>query len=386
MRTLNVLDHELKVKVSPSWLEKASCPAALKFEYIDNFEREYSIPAERGSAAHEAIAELTGICLEKKIQPKAIPDEVVNEMVQKHTDHRLINELPDILDWVKRWRDRYKLSKFLVGYEEKMAIDEEYKECEWSEAAYRGIVDVIDINGTHCKITDYKSQANILSQTDLDAHFQLSFYAWLVSKFYPYVKTFEVRIWYLRYGMYHTTPRTFEQIKQFEEGLLLKVDKVMSIENWEPVPCDYCKWCDHTGRCPIGKPDEDGNYPPVPKKITEEEQAEHYARELRVLDERRKKIAAAIREYTKGSEDGVRISDDFEYKYRGVQSTFFPAEKVLPVFKEHGVDPADHATFSATAMKKLLKKAKKEQPNLHDDLEAVAETKWSTKFDGYKVK
>jgi len=386
VRLLKILDHELKVKISPSWLDKAACPAALKFEYIDKLPRPYSIPAERGSAAHEAIAELTKLCLDMGRQPNELDDTSVEETVLKHADHRLLVELPNIVEWVKLWRDRYKLSKFLVGFEERMAIDENYNECDWKAAAYRGIVDLIDINGTHCKVTDYKSQPNILSQTDLDEHFQLTFYAWLVSKFYPFVRTFEVRIWYLRYGMMRSTPRTVMQLKDFETDLLLKVDKVMAIKDWEPIPCDYCKWCDHTGRCPVGQPDEKGDYEVIPEVILTEEQAQHYGGELRVLDERRKKLSAAIREYVKGSEDILKISSDYGYGYKESSSSYFPPDKVLKVLKDHGVDPAEHATFSATVMKKLLKTAKKEQPSLHLDLESIADTKHKTKFEGFKVK
>ena len=59
MRSLRVGTDEIKVKASPSFLEKAICPAALKAQYIDNAEEEFSVPAARGNAAHDSIAELT---------------------------------------------------------------------------------------------------------------------------------------------------------------------------------------------------------------------------------------------------------------------------------------------------------------------------------------
>ncbi len=286
---------------------------------------------------------------------------------------------------MKLWRDRYKLSKHIVGQEEKLAIDEDFKECDWSEAAYRGITDVIAIRGTHCIVDDYKSQPHVLSQSDLDEHYQLTFYCWLVSKFYPFVKTFQARIWYLRYGFYASTPRSAEQLEEFEAGLMLKVDKVMSIQDWNPAPGSYCKWCDHTGRCPVGQPDSDGNYPPMPEAIINEKQAQLYGAELRVIEERRKKLSDALRAYVKGKEDPVKISDSFAYGYKASESVFFSPAKVLEVLREHGVDPSAYATFSATSMKKLLKTSERDQPALFHDLENIANNKARTEFKGFNL-
>ena len=127
MRILRVLDKELKVKISPSWLDKAACPAALNYEYIEKLEREFSIPGERGSAAHAAIADLTDICIKEGIQPKELEHELVMKAVSDNTDHRLFDELPNIMEWVIKWSERYRLSKHIVGHEERMAIDELYR-------------------------------------------------------------------------------------------------------------------------------------------------------------------------------------------------------------------------------------------------------------------
>jgi len=333
-----------------------------------------------------AIADLTQVCIKEGIQPNELEHGLIKKAVHDNTDHRLFVEVPNILEWVVRWSEHYRLSKHMVGHEERMAIDLLYHEVDWSEADFRGIVDVIDIKGAHCTITDYKSQPHILSQTDLDAHYQLTFYAWLVSKFYPFVKTFEVRIWYLRYGFYAKTPRTKEQLKGFEDGLLLKVDKVMSIKDWNPIPGAYCKWCDHAGRCPVGKPDENGCFSPLPQAIINEEQAKHYGSELRVIERRRGDLSKALKEYIKGHEEPVKISDSFAFGYRQKTSVFYPPAKVLAVMKEHGVDAAGYVTFSTATMKKLLKSAKKDQPALYNDLEDASESKARTMFEGFEVR
>jgi len=383
MRVLEVMGEKLEVKVSPTWLDKAVCPAALKFQYIDKRKRDYSVAAERGSAAHEAISDLTNICLDRSCQPKDLSDDVVSKIVDDKTDHRLFEEVQNILQWVQKWRDRYRLSKYMVGHEERMAIDTNFDEVDWNVADYRGIVDVIDIHGTHCVVTDYKSQPHVVSQTELDNHFQLTFYTWLVSKFYPFVKTFEVRLWYLRYGFYATTPRTMDQIAEFEEGLMLKVKKVMSIDSWDPIPGTYCKWCDHTGVCPIGRPDKNGNYSPIPEAIITDKQAKFYASELRVLEERRKKLSDAVRNYVKGQEEPVDLGNGFAYGYIPSESMFFAPDKVMSVLRDHGVDPSAYATFSATTMKKLLKITERDQPSLYQDLEDIVNIRAKTRFGGF---
>jgi len=386
VKLLKVLGSELKVKVSPSWLDKAGCPAALKYEYIDGKKDRFDVAAERGSAAHEAIADLTKLCLSRKCQPKDLSDEEVREAVNTHTVHRLLEEIPNILHWVEKWRDRYQLSNSMVGFEERMAINSDFEECSWDEADFRGIIDQIDINGSHCRVTDYKSQPNVLNRDDLDHHFQLTFYTWLVSKFYPFVNTFEVRIWYLRYGFWAGTPRTREQLEIFEKGLMLQVDKVMAIENWEPVPGSYCKWCRHTDVCPVGQPDDEGNFPLIPEAIITEEQARHYGSELRVVEQRREKLSALIRSYVKGREDPLKVSDNFAFGYKRSTSDFYPPDKVLEVLKEHGYSPGEYANFSAKTMKKLLKNAEKDHPALHRDLMEVAVQQSRTQFSGFDVK
>jgi hypothetical protein len=208
-KVLEVNGEKLTIKLSPTFIDKAACPKYLKLHYVDKVDDKYvRIAAERGSAAHAAIAELIGICQEAQIQPSSLSLEQIAEAVKRHTGHHILPETGDILSWTRLWAERYKISKYIYGVEEKVGLDHAYDDTEWDDASYRGILDVIDIEGTHLTVTDWKSQPHILNQSELDAHEQGTMYCWLASKLYPHIETFTFRIWYLRYGFYAETTRS----------------------------------------------------------------------------------------------------------------------------------------------------------------------------------
>jgi hypothetical protein len=382
VKKLMVLGQELSLKVSPSFLQKAACPFCLKCAYIDKVEDRYiRVNTLRGSASHEAIAELTRIAVEDEIPLRELTDDQVQACVHKHTPHEIIAEQASILKWVYLWRDRFVMTKSFVGHEEKMAIGEDYEECAWDEASYRGIVDYLEITATHADITDYKSSAHVLSQGELDTHEQLTFYAWLIHKFYPHVKTFSCRIWYLQYGFYGETRRTVDDINFYEQSMDLKIQKVMDIQDWSALPGEQCGVCDYVHLCPIAA-DVSG----PPKYIVTQQQAELAAGRLRVFEALISGLRKNLAGYVKAN-DAVRLSGDFVYGFRASTVLQWDTVKLEELLRREGLSIAELVRVDAKTMKKFMKQLEHDNPEFAEQLQEEALTvSAKTQFKGHKVR
>lgn len=382
MKILEVNGEQVKLKLSHSFIETAQCPLALKLRYVDHADDRFvRVAAERGKAAHSAIEELITYCLEEECEVSDIDDEMIREAVQKHTPHQVLSEVGLVFSWVQLWRARFKLPKDIYGHEERIALDDEFDECAWDDASYRGVIDLLQVKNSTAIITDWKSQPHILSQTDLDEHEQLTMYGWLVSKMYPHIKTFKVRLWYLRYGFYAETVRTAEQLTAFEHALMIKERKIAEIDNWDPIPGKHCQYCDFVHRCPLAL----DLSPDTMQVVATQEQAIIAAQRLTVMDALSKEIKARLKQYVERNDD-VAIGDSWTYGFRKSTSESWDATEVAEVLRPHDLALADYVNIDSRAIKKLIKMSEKENPVLAGELQDVTHEKHSTRFEGYKRK
>lgn len=381
MKKLVVLGQELKLKWSPSFEVKAACPFYLKANYIDRVTDRYlRIPAERGKASHAVVDEILNYCVDNDIVPKDIPDDTVRESLERHASHHIYHEIANVFTWCRLWKQRFKLPAEVIGIEEKVGIDEDFDECDFSDASYRGIIDLLQIKDDHAVITDWKSQPNILSQTDLDEHQQGTFYCWLISKMYPDVETFTFKIWYLRYGFQMSTTRTIEDLEIFEQALMIKEKKIMEIDNWDPIPGPQCQYCDVIHRCPIAL-----DLSPDQPAIISQEQAVIAAQKITVMETLMKELKAGLKDYVKANDD-ILIGDNWIYGFKHIESDRWDIAKVANLLEEYDHDLSDYANLDTKKIKKLIKLASREDHALERALRDLTETKNSTKFQGYKRK
>jgi hypothetical protein len=385
VKLIKINGSELKVRLSPSFIQNAACPAYLKFRYVDRTrERFIKVAAERGKAAHGAIAEVLEYCMETKTPLADVEDGMLREVLEKHIPHTIIAETGLIFQWVRLWRDRFKVPSNIHGIEDKIAIDDEYEECAWEDASYRGILDLNQITGSHCIITDWKSQPHIVPQSELDQPLgsdvaeQMTHYAWLAWKMYPHIKTFSVRIWYLRYGFYMETSRSEEDLEAFENALMIKERKIAELDNWDPIPGTHCQYCDYKNECPIAQDLSPGN----PEVITQE-QAIIAAQRITVMEaiikERKEKLKAYV-----NHNDEVMIGDNWTYGYRHRESITWDPGEAESVLRDHNRDLSEVANVDVKKMKKLMKEAAKDDPQLEGALDDIKKSKHSTEFKGYR--
>jgi hypothetical protein len=379
VKKLVVLGQELLLKLSPSFLTNAACPKYLKLHYVDRVDDKYiRIAAERGSAAHAALAELIGICQAGGIQPSSLSIDQIAEAVRKHTPHIIMSEIADILAWCRLWAERYQISKHIYGVEEKVALDEAFDDTEWDNASYRGILDIIDLNKNHLTITDWKSQPHILNQSELDAHEQGTMYCWLASKLYPHIETFTFRIWYLRYGFYAETTRTPADLEAFEQTLMIKEQKILEIDNWDPIPGKHCQYCDVIQHCPLANDLSASNL-----QVISQPQAIEAAKRITVMDALSKELKGKLKDYVK-SNDAVRLPGNWVWGFRSKESATWDVRDLAEILLEHGHEIAEVSNVDGRKIKKLLKIAGKEDPTLEADLLKAQKIKVKAEFRGYK--
>jgi hypothetical protein len=382
MKTLTILGQELKIKMSHSFINNAACPFYLKCNYVDKLGDKFiRVAAERGKACHEAIHELLQGCIDREITTRDLPATLISAAVQKHTPHHILHEIPDILEWITQWAERFRMPAHINGLEEKVGLDDLFDECDFHEASYRGVIDMLQIKGDHALVTDWKSQAHIMSQGELDAHEQMTFYCWLIWKLYPdEVTRFTARIWYLRYGFWMDTVRTEDDLIAFEQALMIKERKISEITSWDPIPGKHCGYCDYILSCPIAL-----DLSPENQAIITQDQAIIAAQKLTVMDALKKELTAGVKQYV-DTADNVMIGDDWVYGKNHTVSDKWDVKKLAPVLKKHNRDLADFCNADTKKVKKLLKEAAKDDPALQADLENIREEKHQTKFQGYQRK
>lgn len=381
MEVVTILGQELPIRLSPSFIGNAACPLLLKLRYIDKIETAYTrISAERGAAAHLAIAKLTDICVQEKMSPSRLADEQLRVAVAEATPHSIYAELGTIFSWVSLWRERTDLMlKFLVGFEERMAINLKYDEAPWDTADYRGIVDKIHIiSKKKAIVTDYKSTPAIWAQTYLDAFEPGTFYCWLVWKFYPQIEEFIFRVNFLRYGFFRDTVRTKQQLQLYEQQLHVRRQKLREIVSWDPIPGEHCGLCDFVELCPLSQDTSE-----LPQEIITPEQAVRVAHAVRVKEEWLKRGKAKLKSFVEHN-NPVEFNG-WAYGYKASPSKKYDKVLLERVCAEYGIPFTEVVNVNGKAMKKLEKRAEKEEGALLEELAAIATYDGKTQFKGYKL-
>lgn len=380
MKVVTVDGRDLKLKISPTFLNNATCPLNLYYNYVERIPDQFQrIPAMRGSAAHEAIAQLTKYCIDNQRLVSDLTDEQLEEALKSNLSPYIAGEAGEIMKWLHLWRDRYRISQHIYGYEEKIALDEDFEEVEWSEASYRGIVDVISVDRYHCTIEDYKSQPHIFSQGDLDENEQLTFYAWLTSKLYDQIENFTCKIWYLRYGFSASTRRTKEQLEDFERALMIRIEKIAEIDSWDPIPGIACQYCTAIHKCPVALDTSDDNI-----QCVSQAQAARVADRVLVLETLLGTLKKNLKDYVKKN-DGIRLEGKYCYDFRPSTSVTYDPAEVEEVLNRHHYELPDVCSISSDKMKKFLKAVGKDNPALEAEINDIAKEKTTTRFSGFKL-
>jgi len=118
----------------------------------------------------------------------------------------------------------------------------------------RAKIDVLemDLAGGVARITDHKSQMNIVEAED---HFQLALYTDIMFKNYKMLDKIVVRLGFCRYGAYREAEYTRGDILRIEAAVKAKVNFIEQRKDFTQARrCNYCNICSsRTTKCPLLK-------------------------------------------------------------------------------------------------------------------------------------
>jgi CRISPR/Cas system-associated exonuclease Cas4 (RecB family) len=393
---------------SPSRLDTGICGYSFCKQYIDpnRVKEASSLPQARGSAIHEVFELITRkICSEPdavfsdtEIRTWVADAILRNPRAQEETDAALemarlyVRRPPPLL--TKDAGIEMRLAIKLTGFDENQQPI--FEECSYDsdEAFARGRADILMISDdtTTAIIYDHKTQPNV-EEADT---FQLGFYAWVVSKFYPFLETIKTVLHFARYGSY-SEPYvwTKEDLKKIEDEALTRVQIIEQRgADLTPVPNNKCQYCPFLSECPAWRDfvmvdEQTGKI--ITKKRTDlrimnnTQKAVEVAGLVSVLEEIVGLCKEELREHVK--QFGPIAIPGKVFEYRGTEQINWDLvnknlkKTAAAVFTKHGVDPMDHMGFSQTFSSSVWMLDK---PELVKELSKIFPRKVKTEFRGYK--
>jgi len=271
----------------------------------------------------------------------------------------------------------------------------QFEECDYDDpgAFARGRADIMIISDdtTSAIFYDHKTQPNI-EEADT---FQLGFYAWVISKFYPFLEEIQTVLHFARYGVYSDAYTwTKEDLAKIEDEIITRIMIIENMSEWAPTPHGKCQYCPMITECPVlaefvSVDPETGTMvsakPSDYKILGNTYKAVKIAGLLNVLEEATKIAKKELREHIKYTSP-IAIPGKV-YEYRASQGINWDKVnktmrgKVYEVFDKHKVDPKLFMSFNQTASKTIWMA---ENELLIKELSDILPRKSETKFGGYK--
>jgi hypothetical protein len=235
-----------------------------------------------------------------------------------------------------------------------------------------GFLDRVHVLGRAVKVTDYKSNWNIASQSDADSDLQLSIYAALAWLHFGHPEEVTCELDFVRHGAVRETVRTEKQIRQTLKMLVAKAREIGGTTEFNGKVGAPCVTCPHTHACPDFQAalELDAALP-----VTDAE-AVKMAESIVALDTQLTNAKTKLKKWC--SEHGPVATNGVSTGFRVIETTEWPVEKLVPILQEGKVNLLDYLKADGTAVKKLLKGA------LRESLEAIRIMKPSTRFDTWK--
>lgn len=318
-----------------SALQAFECPAHFKGVYVDG-RRHESHPARRGTAFHLAVRRYIELLTGHENKPDDDADLATQAfreaMAASQVPLSIIQEVDEL--W-SRFVPNFRLDHdALLMHEERP--DDEY---DWQP-------DLVRVYGDVLEITDFKTHFQVLNQAAAASAFQCQFYSARARHIWPGFSIYRFALWFVRWNVIVHVELQQSDIDQHEEHLaILEAGIATSLltDEWPAVPGETCQYCDLA--CPVA---DDALLHPV--RIESEADAQQMLGEYLALSQAVKARRAALESWS-GLEGPVRLNG-LEFGPRPTSSTTFPIQRVLDVFKAHGL--AATFSISKTAIKPYL--------------------------------
>lgn len=347
-----------------------SCGAAFKFKYIDKLPEAASDALAFGGLIHHIIAEYSKHCMNNGLETDitAMP-EIAQRCFYEKPSGLSSDRYPEVLAVAERFAASHALNlNTLVGIEEWVQL--------WLQGRkylFRGIIDHLDIDGSHAIITDYKTDWQLRIQEDVEKDFQLAVYAWLITKEYPQVNQFTVRLDFVRHDVVREATLDIGRVVMVENqvmGLIGQVEQAIAKGKFPARPGAFCGWCGYATLCPAAK-----DIPAEMQPVSTPEAARKAAEELAVLE----RLVAVRKEALKAycNVAGPVEVNGVVWGFHLVESrSIEDVEAFVRTMNELGRDPRPFLAVSTTKAKKIFSMP---------ELQTLLKDKSYSKFDSKKV-
>lgn len=239
-----------------------------------------------GIAAHEMIENWIQFNLGK--EPLRQPGQILQDL------RISINDWPLLVQQYEKAKEIFKFDNGvpqfaggeIIGVEDEIHVDYDWNffdhENQEGDGFFKGTIDLIqwDEENKILTITDHKRQWNVLSDTDLENHFQFMTYASLALAKYPQAHKVVLRMYFIRHGFYKSVEKFPVELQHIgetirQQTLAYALKLYYNQHQVDAVPGEHCDTCDLAMSCPAM-----GNAPAVNGTIRCAEEAEAVAAHL----------------------------------------------------------------------------------------------------------
>lgn len=210
-----------------------------------------------------------------------------------------INDWPLLIQQYERAKQIFKFDNGvpqfaggeIIGVEDEIHVDYDWnffnhelgkEDDENEDGFFKGTIDLIqwDEEEKILTITDHKRQWNVLSDTDLENHFQFMTYASLALAKYPQAHKVVLRMYFIRHGFYKSVEKFPVELQHIgetirQQTLAYALKLYYNQHQVNAVPGEQCDTCDLAMSCPAL-----GNGPEINGTIRSREEAEAVAAHL----------------------------------------------------------------------------------------------------------
>lgn len=388
---------------SPSRLDVGICGHAFYKRYVDPEKKTKepgNLPQARGSAVHEVFEKITERLAREPGKPFSdteVKSWVVDAIGRNPAAYEETGQIMEMAKGYIQYPPKNLVSD--ASIELKLAVkmegDNKFVECDYDDpqALGRGKADIMMISDdtTEAVVYDHKTQPNI-EEADT---FQMGFYAWVISKTYPFLNKIKTVLHFARFS-YYSDPYVWdvESLAKIEDEILTRISIIENRQSWEAIPNKNCQYCPFIASCPALQEymdiDDSGNIRvrfDNLKILGDTGKAVRLAGLVNILDQVSDVATKNLKEHVKAYGPIAIPGKIFEYRASEPKVNWDRVNRSLraeiyAIFEKHGVDPKLFMGFSQTFSKGVWLT---ENERLVKDLAAILPMSVDTTFRGYKA-
>ncbi len=312
--------------ISYSGLEQWACPYHGKRLRIDKAKEPETIPLLRGQVGHDFCRRYIEHCASRDME----------------TDTSALPELfraawesgkcpPEEMDGLKIACGNVVNSIVVNVYtlaEQQYAVTREWKDTAWFGKGVwlRAVIDRLDVDGAEGIITDFSFGWGKAEEKQL----QVKIYAAVANVIYPEVERWTTRIFNAQNRTEAESVIAIDQIPRIRKDIeseSRRIEAIVASGKFPAVPGDHCGYCGFLAECPV-----EASAP----ALGSADAARAALGELIVLDEKAKRIKAALRTWTNGAgplEQGGMVIGHFP-----TATKVFDKQAVILAAEQAGLD------------------------------------------------